>query len=161
MNVLPLIKNLNQPAIVEEFLSGREFGIGILGNDKLDVLPVSEVIYSEDLVPEDRILSYGAKWHPKSDIYKKTPYHYNIKLSPKLKERIIETAIKSYRLFNIKDYGTVEIRLDKNHEPNVLEVNPNPGLSSHSVIPKIFENSNKPYRELVDKILKYSLKRYK
>lgn len=155
-----IIKNLHQPAIVEEFVPGREFGIGILGNNKPDVLPFSEVVYGKDIIPEERILSYKAKWRPKTNIYKKTPYHYNIKLDTKLKEEITEITIKCYKLFNVRDYGTVEIRLDSNNQPKVLELNPNPGLSGHSIIPKIFENSGKSFRDLIEKILLHAMKRY-
>lgn len=159
-NIKNITKNLSQPAIAEEFISGREFGIGILGNNNLKVLPFSEVVYSKNLLPEEKILSYNAKWYPKSRIYKSTPYHYNIQLPSKLKEKISTIALKCYKIFDIKDYGTVEIRLDNNNQPTVLEINPNPGLSSHSIIPKIIENCGKKYAELIENILSNALKRY-
>ena len=159
-NISYITEKLGQPAIVEEFVSGREFGVGIMGNEEPAILPISEVKYSNDLLPEEKLLSYSAKWHPNTDIYKLTPYVYNVNLPSPLMEKMEHITKKCYKLLHIRDYGTVEFRLDKNNEPKVIEVNPNPGLSSHSIIPQIFENSGKSYAELANAILEHASKRH-
>lgn len=159
-NIYMINKELNQNALVEEFVPGREFAIGILGNKDPIILPLSEVVYNPSLKEEQKFLSYSAKWCLNSKFFKRTPIFYDIQLHEELKNKISKIAMKCYKILDLRDYGTVEIRLDNNNEPMVLEVNPNPGLSCHSVIPKIFENIGKDFNELAIDILNNAMKRY-
>jgi len=162
--VKEVIKNLNQPALVEEFLEGREFSIGLLGNNPVEVLPPVEINFSalpKNFVPLD---SYEVKWlidNPKSEV--KTVI-CPAKIEKKLWKKIKEICLKTKETLEILDWCRIDLRLDRNGVPNVLEVNQIPGI-----IPDPKENSRFPlaakaagytFEEMLKKIIESACKRY-
>jgi len=160
-----VIKKLKQPALVEEFLEGREFSISLLGNNPVEVLPPVEIDFSalpKNFIPMD---SYETKWildNPESKI--KTII-CPAKISKNLWQRIKEICLKTKEVLEILDWCRIDLRCDKNGIPNVLEVNQTPGI-----IPDPKENSRLPlaaratgytFEEMLNKIIKSSLERYK
>jgi len=124
-----VIAELQQPALVEGFLPGREFQIAMLGNGTPDdphrLLPPAEVLYQ----PGWRLVSYAAKWEPDHPAYAGTPTTCPADLSPKLAERLEELGRRCAEAFGLTGYARMDVRLDARGEPHVLEVNPNPDLS--------------------------------
>jgi D-alanine-D-alanine ligase len=122
-----VIERYAQPALVEEFLDGREFNVSLLGPpDAPRVLPLREIRYT--LPPElPRLMGYEAKWRPDTVEYRET-LPATVDDPPELVESIASAARAAYAAIGVRDYGRVDIRLDRDGAPTVLEVNPNPDI---------------------------------
>lgn len=122
-NILP-----GRPALVQEFLSGNEYTVTIIGNPGLGytTLPVLEVDYSElprDLPP---ILSYESKWQPDSPYWTAIRYR-EAQASESVQRALVDFSTRLFERLGCRDYARFDFRCDVNGEPKLLEVNPNPG----------------------------------
>lgn len=151
-----IIKEYNQPAIVEEFIDGRELNVGILGRDKLIVLPISEIIFK---FPSDEknFISYRGKWHENSIYYKGTIPECPAKLNSKLEKILKKMAKKAYKIMDVKDYGRIDFRVNYNDNPYILEVNPNPDISRDAGLARMARAYNMTYKDLINNIIESSL----
>jgi D-alanine-D-alanine ligase len=154
----------NQPAIVEEFIPGREFTVGLIGNNEPKVLPPVEILLDKLPSEASPIYSYEAKWVwdvPENplDIFCCPP-----NISSELEKKIRRTAIKAFKILNCRDLCRMDMRLDEAGTPHVLEVNPLPGLipdpDAHSCLPEAARAAGLSYEQLICTVLWYSLKRY-
>ncbi|CUS99546.1 D-alanine-D-alanine ligase [Candidatus Kryptobacter tengchongensis] len=127
-----ITKMFKQPALVEEFIDGREVNVAILGNKPPIVLPISEIDFSQLPSHLPKIVTYEAKWIPNTDYYEKTIPICPAPLDPELERKIKEIALSCYNIMGCRDYARVDMRIDKNGNPYVLEVNPNPDLSRNA-----------------------------
>ncbi|CUU03348.1 D-alanine-D-alanine ligase [Candidatus Thermokryptus mobilis] len=127
-----IVKMFKQPALVEEFIDGREVNVAILGNNPPVVLPISEIDFSRLPSHLPKIVSYEAKWIPNTDYYEKTIPICPAPLEPELENKIKDIALSCYKIMGCRDYARVDIRIDKEGNPYVLEVNPNPDLSRNA-----------------------------
>lgn len=141
-----------QSALVEEFISGREFNISIWGSEP-EVLPLYEIDFSDFGDPFSRIVSFAAKWEVDSFDYNHTPGVCPAKVSTGLGEQIRETALRSWKALDCEGYARVDIRVDKNEIPYVIEVNCNPDLSPEAGFYKAAHTAGYTYREMVQRIL--------
>jgi D-alanine-D-alanine ligase len=145
-----------QPVLVEEYLPGKEFTVGILGNKKPVIFPVMEINF--DAIPKEHGRIYSRQF--KTDWYEDIYYLCPAPVSSELENRLKDTALKAYRVLGCKDLSRVDMRLDKDGVPNVLEVNPLPGMvPGFSDYPRIAEKGGWSYTELVNGILETSLRR--
>ena len=119
----------NQKIILEEYIVGRELNVAILDNK---VLPISEIEFNglPDQLP--RIVTYDSKWIDGSIYYKNTKPIVPAKLNERTRRRVEKVALTAYDALNCRDYARVVIRLNKKGIPFVIEVNPNPDISSDS-----------------------------
>ena len=108
--VREVIRSYKQPALVQGFLPGREFNVGILGGRKLRVLPLAEVDYSRLPAGIPPIMSYAAKWVETSVEFKRTRVICPAKVEPQLATLIGDTAVKAFRAVGGWGYGRVDIR---------------------------------------------------
>ncbi len=116
------------PILVEEFIHGREFNVSVMGNTDLQVMPAAEIDFSglpKDLFP---IVGYQAKWDPDSIEYRETKRTFPL-LDDVLYKNVKDAALRCYRLFGLRDYGRVDMRVDDGGQVYVLEINANPCLS--------------------------------
>jgi D-alanine-D-alanine ligase len=152
--VREILKDYNQPALVQRFLPGREFNVGLIGGKKLTVLPLAEVDYSD--LPESipPIMSYAAKWIETSVEYRKTRVICPAKVPADLAARIGETAVRAFRVVGGWGYGRADIRLDENGEPRVLEVNCNPCLDEGMGLARSARKAGIRYPQLLQLVLK-------
>lgn len=153
-----------QPALVEEYIEGREINVSVVGNDELITFPISEINFAG--FPDDypKIVSYNSKWMYKTIEFEKTKAVCPAEnLSDKEILKIQETAKKVYRLLGAADYARVDMRL-KNGVPYVLELNPNPDIASDVPEDTGFTRSAKAYgweySYLIQRIIYYALKRW-
>jgi ribosomal protein S18 acetylase RimI-like enzyme len=116
------------PVLIEEFLSGREFNVAILGGATPRILPISEIVYSPGM-PGPAILTYDAKWSPQHPAYRASLPQCPARLSGDLQQEIEQVALAAYRVVGSPPYARVDLRCDEAGQPKVLEVNPNPDLS--------------------------------
>jgi len=151
-----LTRKYKQPALVAEYVPGRELNVAVLGNEEPIVLPASEIIF--DFHEEPKIYDYSAKWIKDSDEYKKTTPICPADLKPSLKARVEEVALKAYSALRCRDYATVDIRL-KEDSPLVLEVNTNPDVSPDAFFAMALKAAGIPYDEFVKEIILFTLER--
>jgi len=160
-----VLKEYEQPALVEEYVSGREFTVSLLGNNgSLKVLPIIEVVF--DHLPEglEHFDSYEAKWiydNPESQL---DPLVCPADLKPKLRALIEKTARRTFHTLGCVDFARIDIRLDSEGVPNVLDVNALPGLMPNPKHNSRFIRScyslGMSYDEIIHTVLYSSLKRY-
>lgn len=149
----------DQPALVEEYISGRELNVAIIGNKRPIVLPISEIDFSK--LPPDypKIVTYNAKWMQGTEEFVGTAGVCPAQISPDLEKKLKEIALRCYRIMGLRDYGRIDIRLDKNNTPYVLEVNPNPDLSDDAGFARSARAYGLSFADTIGKIVEYALER--
>jgi D-alanine-D-alanine ligase len=157
LRVREILRTYRQPALAQHFLGGREFNVGIVGGNRLRVLPLAEVDYSA--LPDDipRILSYAAKWIETSVEYQATTVTCPAPVEPELSARIGQIALQAFRAVGGRGYGRVDMRLDEQGQPYVLEVNCNPCLDEGMGIARSAEAAGISFPSLLQLILRAAL----
>jgi D-alanine-D-alanine ligase len=123
-------EKFQQPALIEEFIEGRELGVSIIGNKPPRMLPVEEMDFS-DLPPERRrIISFESKWDPLQEDFYKGTLVCPAKLSRAVLRRVKAVSLRTYQIMGCRDYSRIDLRLDHQNRLFVLEVNPNPDLTA-------------------------------
>ena len=117
----------DQDALVEEFIGGREFSVGILPAASPQVLPTLEIEY-DDLPPDRRFLDYKAKWITRSDQFRRTVSVLPHDLTLQEQKTIRDTALRCYSVLGLDSYARIDMRYD-DHTPYVLEINQNPSIN--------------------------------
>ena len=151
-----LFKNYKQDVLIEEYINGRELNVAVLGGE---ALPVSEIDFTG--LPKDfpKIITYEGKWSPESIYFKFTNPVCPANINDNLKEKITAVAKQAYRIMNCRDYARIDIRVSKSGAPYVIEVNPNPDISSDAGFPRAAAAAGISYPELLNTILSYAFKR--
>lgn len=160
-----LFEKLNQPVLIEKFLSGREFTVAVLGNyPNLEILPIVEIKFSSLPKGANPIYSYEAKWvwdRPENPL---PMFQVPAKIEKELEEKIKEIVIKTIKVFRVRDWCRVDLRLDENGIPNILELNPLPGIipgeEENSCFPKAAKAYGLSYDELILKVMRIARERY-
>lgn len=162
--VLDILTNYHQPALIEEYLTGREFTVALLGNEKPRVLPIVEINF--DALPSGSrpIDSYEAKWiwdDPENPL---EILFCPAKIDKKLEQQIEKICLEAFGVLNLKDFARVDIRLNSQNEPYILEINALPGLiadpQENSRFPRAAAQAGLTYNQMINEILKSALKRY-
>lgn len=145
---LPVFHEKYGPILIEEFIHGREFNVSIMGNANLQVMPIAEIDFSG--LPKDlfHIVGYQAKWDADSIEYRETRRTFPL-LDDALYEDVKNTALRCYRLFGLRDYGRVDMRVDSNGKVFILEINANPCLSPDAGFAAAVLQAGLDYRGLV------------
>lgn len=149
--VAEILENFEQPALVEEFVSGREFTVGVLGNDRPQVLPLVEInfgdqrgFYSHQVKAGDKIKTICPA-----------------QVSDDLEQKIQTAVLAAYQALGCCDYARVDVRITKDGEPRIIEVNTLPGLQKgYSDFPKAAYAAGISYEELINQIVTLALERF-
>ncbi|MEW6456838.1 MAG: ATP-grasp domain-containing protein [Acidobacteriota bacterium] len=149
-----LLEKLKSPVLVEKYIDGREFNVAFLG-DK--ILAIGEIIFKI----EPKILTYNAKWRKGSEEDILTIPRYPADLRPEKKEEIEQIAIRAKEILEIRDYGRVDIRMDKDEKIYILEVNPNPDISLDSGFYRAVKAAKMEYEDVILEIIGYANSRRK
>ncbi len=151
-----LSETYNQDIIIEEYIKGRELNVAILG-DK--VLPISEIDFSG--LPSDlpKIVTYDGKWIENSVYYNHTKPICPAVLSERTKTRINNIALKAFKALGCRDYARIDIRLSNKGVPYVIEVNPNPDISTDSGFARAAKAEGINHSELLFTIANFALER--
>jgi D-alanine-D-alanine ligase len=150
-----LLENYGPPILVEEFVTGPEFTVGILGNENPSVLGVMQ-IEIRGMAPGEAIYSLEIKreWE------ERVVYHCPPPIDPPLLDRIQEVALRSYCVLDCRDVSRVDVRVGKDGIPYFLEINPLPGLSPvYGDLPIMARRMGWSYAQLVKTIFHHALKR--
>ena len=146
-------EKFTQAAIVEELVEGRELYAGLIGNDKVQVLPLVELTFGEPETSEHRIATYKAKWDEEYRKRKKIRNVFAKGLSDELTAKISDICITAFHALWLQDYGRVDLRLAHDDEVYVLEVNPNPFLAVENEMADAAEKAGLKYNEFVQRIV--------
>ncbi|MFH1288827.1 MAG: ATP-grasp domain-containing protein [bacterium] len=149
-----LIAMHKQPAIVEEFILGREIHVAILGNKNEEtVLAMSEIDFTQ--MPKDNfpILSYIGKWETDSLEYQRTIPVCPIDLPREIYDEIKRISLNVVRFMDCRDYVRIDVRLTEENIPYVIDINPNPCLDEDAGFAKSAKVSGIEYPELIDRIV--------
>ncbi len=127
--VATLLEAYGPPVLVEQFIRGRELNVGLIEAPGLQVLPISEILFTDPDPSFWPIVTYDAKWKPGSRDYESTPPRYPADVRPRLRAKLDSLARRAFRLLGCRDYARVDFRVGPTGRPYVLEVNPNPDFS--------------------------------
>ncbi|MCK4846265.1 MAG: ATP-grasp domain-containing protein [Deltaproteobacteria bacterium] len=156
-----IFKEYEQSALIEEYIDGREFNIAVIGNyDDVRALPPSEIDFSKYPEGQAKIISYEAKWIETSKLYLDSPPVCPADVSKELKEYLHATAIDAFETLECRDYARVDMRLGTDGELRVLEVNPNPDLSTDAGFARAAKAAGMDYSQLIAEIIKAAALRY-
>ncbi|MBN1494493.1 ATP-grasp domain-containing protein [Candidatus Peregrinibacteria bacterium] len=159
-----ILVEFKRPALIEEYIEGDEYDVSILGSeeDDLRVLPLSRSIFNK--MPDGywHIFPFEAKYSTDT-IYKNgiTIQRPPKNISKKLIQLLSEIALDTYNILDCHDYGRVEIRVDKNNNPYVLELNPNPSIGMGCCVPEVAKLVGMDYGDFLEEIIRLAVKRYK
>lgn len=117
------------PLLVEQFIDGREFNISLFGYPSPRVLPMAEIDFSAFPQELHRIVGYRAKWDEDAFEFHHTPRCFPQDLPDTAAGNLRRVAAEAYRLFMLRDYGRIDVRMDSAGNVYVLEANANPCLS--------------------------------
>lgn len=161
-----VLQEYEEPALVEQFLSGREFTVALLGNDDdVRVLPIIEIRF--DLLPKgaNPIYSFEAKWewdtieHPLGNMYT-----CPAEIDKTLENKIKVVCLNAFRILRCHDWCRIDIRLDGNGVPNIIELNPLPGIlpnpDDHSAFPMAARMAGMGYEAMLNEVLNLAIKRH-
>lgn len=156
-----IVQKYEQPAIVEQFIEGREFNVTVIGNDPPVVFPLSEIDFSG--LPGDlpHIVSYEAKWVEKSAEYKGTVPRCPAPLEPDQFRKLERLAQKAYKILGCRDYARLDVRMGADGKFYVLEVNPNPDVSDDAGLIRSVKAYGWTYDQFVLRVIGFALDRRK
>jgi D-alanine-D-alanine ligase len=156
-----VIDHFKQPALIEEFIDGRELNVALLGDENPVALPISEIDFSQ--MPDHlyNIVSYQAKWDPFHEAYHKTIPVCPAKLPRKIEKQAKEIALAAFKIMGVRDYARVDMRLSKDNKIYVLEVNPNPDLTEGAGFMRSAHAAGFSYVGTLSRIISLAYKRKK
>jgi len=159
-----ILETYNETALVEDFLPGREFTVALLGNgEEVQVLPIVEIKFDALPAGVNPIYSYEAKWIWDQ---RETPldvFECPAKIDDALTREITTICKDAYRILNCRDWARIDVRLDGHGKPNILEINPLPGIlpkpEDNSCFPKAARAAGLSYNQLINTVLDIAMKR--
>ena len=148
--------SLGTAAIVERFIDGREIYVGVLGNERVQVFPVWEMTFTN--MPENtwRIATERVKWNTRYQQRHGIETH-EAELPEGLGERIRHLVKRAYRVLDLSGYARLDVRLDSDCRPFVIEANPNPQLAQDEDFADSAERAGLSYEKLLERIVALGL----
>lgn len=136
--------------LVEQFLSGREFNVGIVALPDPTLLPLAEIEFQPGA---SGLVTYDAKWTPGAIDYGETPVRCPAEVSDALAAEIARVALAAFRLTGARDYARIDLRLDADGRVYILEVNANPDISPSAGLARAILASGMSYNEFVIRLV--------
>ncbi|MGA3292276.1 MAG: ATP-grasp domain-containing protein [Candidatus Microgenomates bacterium] len=156
---------LDTEVLVEEYIDGREFTVGVLGNKEIQVLPIIEQKF--DFLPAgmNKIAGYELKWLYEDKLKDlKTAYDCPAKIDEKLKDKIEDVSKKIYKLLDVRDCARIDYRLSNDGTLYFIEINTlpgiNPDMNQISYFPRAAMVAGMSYKDLISKIISLASERY-
>jgi D-alanine-D-alanine ligase len=152
------------PALAEEFIEGREFYVGVLGNQNARALPIIELDFSKFPADKPRIASWAAKWGDDGDEkgaeFAGTESIFPDDLPDELRDRMQKVAVEAFHALRLRDYARIDMRVTDEGEVFIIEVNPNCYLEAKSEFARAAERDGIPYDALIGQIVELASARY-
>jgi D-alanine-D-alanine ligase len=153
-------EDFDSPALIEEYIEGREIYAAVLGNENPEVLPLIELDLSRLPEGTPRIAGKEVKWEKETEAYKVTKSAPAEDLGEETVKKLSDTALAAYRALKLRDYGRIDMRLASKGEVYVIEANPNPWLSSGAEFAMAARKSGRSYTQLIGEIVDLARARY-
>jgi D-alanine-D-alanine ligase len=151
--------NFDTPVLIEEYIEGREMYVGVIGNDKPEALPIVELDLSKLPEGTPKIAAAEVKWGKGTKAYRDTKSAIATDLPDETVQLLQQTAVAAYQALELRDYGRVDMRLQPDGHVHVIEVNPNPWLSSRAEFAMAARKSGRTYPQLVEEIIELATAR--
>jgi D-alanine-D-alanine ligase len=154
-------ERIGTAAIAEKYIEGRELYVGVLGNERLRVLPVWELEFGESSSRANRIATARVKHDPVYQERRGILQGPAEDLSPELEARIQRLAKRIYRTLTLDGYARIDFRLAHDGTPYFLEANPNPEIAENEEFAQAALHDGMAYHELLERILALGVRRAK
>lgn len=159
---LRLIERGLGPALVEQFVDGREYNVSMVervqgGQRSLTTLPIAEITFHGYPADVPKILTYAAKWDKDTAEYKGSVSVEAEDLSPELRAALSRHANAAFRALGLCGYGRVDFRVDRAGNPYAVDVNPNPDFSRGAGFHLAGERAGHTYEDLVELVVRAAL----
>jgi D-alanine-D-alanine ligase len=146
-------------AIAEQYVDGREFYVGIIGNARLEVLPVWELVF-ENMPPGASSIAtahvkHNTEYQRRRGIYQQ----HADDLDPKLRDHIIRSSRRIARILDLDGYARIDYRLGADGKLYFLEANPNPDIAKSEEFASAAEEAGRTFPELIQKVVDLGLSR--
>jgi len=140
---------------LEEYIDGREFNLTLLAGPRgPEVMPVAEMCYVDYPADKPRILNFASKWETDSFEYAKTIRTFDLPEEDReLTTRMKEISLQCWKVFEMKGYARVDFRVDRDHNPYVLEVNANPCISPDAGFVAACARGGVDYTTMIERII--------
>jgi D-alanine-D-alanine ligase len=162
--IASLQEEFQQPVLAERFIDGREFYVGVLGNDRARALPIIELDFSKFPKDRPRIASYEAKWgedgNATGEEFEGTASIFPTDVGEDLGSRMQQVAVDAFHALRLRDYGRIDLRVTPSEQIYVIEVNPNCYLESESEFARAAAKDGLSYSDLVREIMELASARY-
>jgi D-alanine-D-alanine ligase len=162
--IAELQSEYQQPALAEQYVEGREFYVGVLGNANARALPVIELDFSGFPTDRPRIASWAAKWGDAGDAkgaeFEGTESIFPDDLPDEWRETMQKVAVEAFHALRLRDYARVDMRVTETGEVFVIEVNPNCYLEAKSEFARAAERDGLSYDSLIAQIMELASARY-
>jgi D-alanine-D-alanine ligase len=150
--------------LVEEFIDGREFYVGVIGNSKVEALPIIELDFSKYPAGLPKIASWEAKWGDDGDEkgaeFEGTQSIFPTDLPEELTKKIQQVAIDSFQALRLRDYARIDLRVTPKEDIYVIEANPNCYLERNSEFARAAQKAGLEYPALIARIVDLASARY-
>jgi D-alanine-D-alanine ligase len=153
-------REVDDAALAEEFIDGREFYVGVIGNSQPKALPPVEIDFTGFPEGVPKVMDSKAKWDERSKEYKGTR-SVLAQLPDELRARLQKVAVDAYRALRVRDYGRVDIRLTDTGDIYVLEVNASCYLEKNSEFAMAAAAGGMDYPRLIERIVDLAIARRK
>jgi len=153
-------EEFDAPALIEEYIEGREIYAAVLGNESPEVLPMVELDLSKLPEGTPKIAGKEVKWEKDTEHYRVTKSAPAEDLDEETAQRLSETALAAYQALKLRDYGRIDMRLTPKGEVYVIEANPNPWLSSGAEFHMAARKAGRTYTQLIGEIIDLARARY-
>ena len=154
-----LHSNFDSPVLIEEYIDGREMYVGVIGNDNPEALPVIELDLSKLPEGTPRIAAAEVKWGKGTKAYRDTKSAIATDLPDEITATLQQTAVAAFQALELRDYGRVDMRLQADGNVHVIEVNPNPWLSSRAEFAMAARKAGRTYSQLVEELVELATAR--
>jgi D-alanine-D-alanine ligase len=151
--------SFKQPAIAEELVEGRELYVGVVGNEKLEFLPIVELHFGKLSKAERRIATYKAKWDVDYRERHGIKSRFTRRIDPTVLDRITQICTTAFHALWLQDYARFDVRLTHDKEVYVLEVNPNPFISDGHEFAESARKAGMKYEEFIQRIVDEAMAR--
>lgn len=154
-----LVERVGMPALVEDFIDGREFHVSLWGNGRVEMLPPVEMDFSAFSDVHERICSYDAKFIPGSTAYENILTVLPATLQEAELAQLERVCLDAYRAIGCRDYGRIDLRL-RDGVFYVLDINPNPDISEDASMASAAEHAGYSHGDMAQNLLRLASKRH-
>jgi len=146
------VARLDAPALIQEFVPGREFSVALWGRGDPEGSAIGEVIFQQGL----RLMTHDAKWNPESEDFAHAPAYYDSDIAPELRESVLAVARGAWAAVGARHAAIADVRLDRDGRPRILDLDPSPEFAPGTGISLAVEETGGQWYELVRKLVDWA-----